>query len=174
MPAVMDQIRAWSANLSYWEQMTLNMVVSGRDLTEADYHLLLDYCMQDAGLVQMPMRPKIDFPRTYPADAKARYRLERLFNLRNVNALASGQELKFGPQLTAVYGNIGAGKTGYARPLGCAGLRVATGTSCQTPQLHLSQQSLRKQTSRSQETDRELFLHGHAVSVALNCRGSGY
>ncbi len=121
MPAVMDQIRAWSAELAYWERMALSMILSDRPLSEADYQILLDYCMQDAGLVQMPMRSGIDFPRTYADDAKARYRLERLFNLRNVNALASGQDLQFGPQLTAVYGNNGAGKTGYARPLGCAG-----------------------------------------------------
>jgi hypothetical protein len=48
-------------------------------------------------------------------------RLERVFNVHNVNALADRQELRFGKQLTLIYGENGAGKTGYARILGAAG-----------------------------------------------------
>jgi energy-coupling factor transporter ATP-binding protein EcfA2 len=120
VPGVVDQIRAWATQLAYWEQMALEMVATGKGLTEVNYQVLLDYCMQDAGLVQMPKRPKIEFSRNSASDTRATYRLERLFNLRNVNALPTGQELHFGPQLTVVYGDNGAGKTGYARPLGSA------------------------------------------------------
>jgi recombinational DNA repair ATPase RecF len=45
-----------------------------------------------------------------------------MFNLRNVNALPCGQEILFGEQLTLIYGDNGAGKTGYVRPLGSAAL----------------------------------------------------
>jgi AAA domain-containing protein len=120
MPTVVDQIRAWAAQLDYWERMALEMVATGKELIEADYQALLDYHMQDAGLVQMPTRPKVEFSRPSTAETRTSYKLERLFNLRNVNALPANQELRFGPQLTLVYGNNGAGKTGYTRPLGCA------------------------------------------------------
>lgn len=59
MPGIVDQIRAWAAELDYWERMALAMVISGQELVEADYQSLLDHFMQDAGLVQMPQRPKI-------------------------------------------------------------------------------------------------------------------
>ncbi|MGB2633599.1 MAG: AAA family ATPase [Candidatus Acidiferrum sp.] len=35
--------------------------------------------------------------------------------------MPKGQEIRFGPQLTLLYGNNGAGKSGYARALGSAG-----------------------------------------------------
>jgi hypothetical protein len=38
-------------------------------------------------------------------------------DLRNVNALRSGQSLTLGPRLTVVYGDNGSGKSGYARVL---------------------------------------------------------
>jgi ABC-type sulfate/molybdate transport systems ATPase subunit len=102
--------------------MALEMIASGDPLTEADYQTLLDHCMQDAGLVQMPEvpRPKLEFPQSLSEGPVGRLRLERLFNLQNVNALPPGQELVFGEQLTLIYGENGSGKTGYARPLGCA------------------------------------------------------
>ncbi len=43
--------------------------------------------------------------------------LASIFHHRGVNALAESQSLKFGPQLTLVYGDNGAGKTGYIRIL---------------------------------------------------------
>jgi ABC-type cobalamin/Fe3+-siderophores transport system ATPase subunit len=49
------------------------------------------------------------------------FTIERLTNLRNINALPPAQDLTFGSQLTIIYGPNGSGKTGYMRPLGCAG-----------------------------------------------------
>ena len=43
--------------------------------------------------------------------------LVSIFHHRGVNALAEDQTLKFGPGLTIVYGDNGAGKTGYIRIL---------------------------------------------------------
>jgi AAA domain len=122
MTRVIDQIRTWAADLKYWEQMALEIIACRDSLTEADYQLLLDFCMQDAGLVQMPTtaRPRLEFPKELSEGTGSRFRLERLFNLQHVNALPSGQELTFGEQLTLIYGDNGSGKTGYTRPLGSA------------------------------------------------------
>ena len=66
-------------------------------------------------------RPALTFPiRLADKPDAAGYSVERLFNLRNVNALPAAQEIRFGPQLTVVYGANSSGKTGYTRPLGCA------------------------------------------------------
>ena len=43
--------------------------------------------------------------------------LVSIFHHRGVNALAENQTLKFGPDLTVVYGDNAAGKTGYIRIL---------------------------------------------------------
>jgi ABC-type multidrug transport system ATPase subunit len=43
--------------------------------------------------------------------------LDSIFHHKGVNALAEDQSLKFGKNLTVVYGDNGAGKTGYIRIL---------------------------------------------------------
>jgi len=48
-------------------------------------------------------------------------RLDAICDVTGVNALAVGQRLEFHPQLTAIYGENGSGKSGYARVLGSAG-----------------------------------------------------
>jgi hypothetical protein len=122
MGTVVDQIRVWATNLKYWEQSALELIANGAELTENQYLRLLDLCMHDAGLVQLPssQRPPLSFPTHASGGDGSGYRIERLFNLQNVNALPSGQEIVFGERLTLIYGDNGAGKTGYARPLASA------------------------------------------------------
>lgn len=122
MARVVDRIREFAAaDLKYWEQSALDKISSGCVLDAKDYDELLRDYMMDAGLVPMEARPRLSFPiEAAPTLARSKRRLERLFNLRNVNALPEGQEIRFGPQLTLVFGDNGVGKTGYTRPLGCA------------------------------------------------------
>jgi hypothetical protein len=122
MARVIDQIRTWAADLKYWEQATLELIASGTEMTEVHYQRLLDLCMHDAGLLQIPssQRPPLSFTTHTGEGRGSGFRLERLFNLRNVNALPCSQEIVFGDHLTLIYGDNGAGKTGYARPLASA------------------------------------------------------
>jgi ABC-type oligopeptide transport system ATPase subunit len=121
MAGTLELIRDWATELPYWEQAALERIASLQTLTEHDYEELLNYCMQDAGLIPTTARPQLSFPTKLPGLSKRTgHKLERLFNLQNVNALPSGQEIRFGDQLTIIYGGNGAGKTGYTRPLGCA------------------------------------------------------
>ena len=48
---------------------------------------------------------------------RRRYPWNQYFHHKGVNALAEDQTLKFAPGLTIVYGDNGAGKTGYIRIL---------------------------------------------------------
>ena len=123
MTALIDQIRFWAAaELRYWEQAALEKIVNSKALDDADLEELLIYFTQDAGLAPLPdSRPRLVFPENPAIEPDfIPERLERMFNLQNVNALPRAQEIRFGPQLTLIYGNNGVGKTGYARPLGCA------------------------------------------------------
>jgi len=121
MPGVFDQIREWASELKYWEQSALEKIARGDVLRDDDFRDLLNDFMMDAGLVEMQARPRLSFPTQPSASTPHRkVRLEKLFNLKNVNALPEGQEIRFGPQLTLIFGDNAAGKTGYARPLGCA------------------------------------------------------
>lgn len=122
MAKVVDRIRAWSAELKYWEQAALELVAKGASITEAEYQRLVDLCMHDIGLIRLPgsSRPPLSFVLQQRAPAQANYRLRRIFNLQNVNALPCGQEIVFGEWLTLIYGDNGSGKTGYVRPFGSA------------------------------------------------------
>jgi ABC-type molybdenum transport system ATPase subunit/photorepair protein PhrA len=122
MSTLLSQIRTWAADLKYWEQSALEKIITGTEITESDYSDLLNACLQDAGLSPISSsRPRLSFPaRLIEADQSNKCALVRMLNLQNVNALPSGQELRFGPNLTLIYGDNGAGKTGYARPLGAA------------------------------------------------------
>jgi len=118
-----DRIRAWAIELPYWEQAALEKILGGVQFKEEDFEDLLNYCMEDAGLRERAgvKRPTLCFSSQPIGAAKPKsFRLEALSNLRNVNALAPAQRISFGSQLTLIYGNNGAGKTGYTRPLGCA------------------------------------------------------
>lgn len=123
MAGAIDVIRDWAGGLQYWEQATLEQIVSGRAFSDDDHNYLLKLFLEDAGLSpkQPGDRPSLSFPTKLVEAANAGgVQLERLFNLREVNALPSGQEIRFGSQFTLVYGSNSAGKTGYSRPLGCA------------------------------------------------------
>ncbi|HTC64829.1 MAG TPA: AAA family ATPase [Candidatus Saccharimonadales bacterium] len=122
MSAILEQIREWANGLKYWEQAALEKIAAGVRFTDEDYKELATLWEQDAGLAAIPSaRP----PHRFSSEAKSvgsrpKCRLLRLYNLNEVNALPQSQELPFCPQLTLIFGANGAGKTGYARPLGCA------------------------------------------------------
>src|ERR1700691_3600335 len=102
MSTVLNAIRTWAADLKYWEQSALEKIIIGNEISESDYSDLLNACLQDAGLSPISSsRPRLSFPaRVIEADQSNKCTLVRMLNLRNVNALPSGQELRFGPNLT--------------------------------------------------------------------------
>jgi recombinational DNA repair ATPase RecF len=123
MRGSIDQLGSWAnAELKYWERAALAKIAGAGELTENDINELLQYFLEDAGLVPIPSRrPPLSLLDGEAAESDIRpCRLNRISDLRNVNALPNGQEIRFGPQLTVVYGNNGAGKSGYARALGAA------------------------------------------------------
>ncbi|MBC8449290.1 MAG: hypothetical protein H8D78_16200 [Chloroflexi bacterium] len=122
MASVLGEILEWATSLQYWEQAALHKVLRGKPFTEDDYQELLTYLLEDAGLIDSGgQRPVLGFAqRSTEADQRP-IRLVAISDLQNINALVEKQTLTFSPNLTAVSGRNGSGKSGYARVLGCVG-----------------------------------------------------
>ena len=116
--SVLEEILEWSRDRPAWQRDTLRRLVQNGELSEDDIRDLCEICKSAHGLAEQ-----------YRSDPLAKKHLKRnetgsaqvtlvsIFHHRGVNALASGQTLKFGPKLTVVYGDNAAGKTGYIRIL---------------------------------------------------------
>ena len=123
MTNVFSEIVQWVETRPYWEQMAFEKIFLGFQCVEADYDELVQYILEDAGLVTpTSKRRELMFKTATTSDhSKDRVKILQLSNMQNVNALVPGQTLTFGPAITAVFGANASGKSGYARVLGCAG-----------------------------------------------------
>lgn len=125
MPSVLAEIRQWGNTLPYWEQAALDKILAGAQLTNLDYDELLQYLLEDEGLAEPKSpHPQLQFNNDITTEYQSsigQLRLEKIYNMENVNALIPKQIITFGPALTALFGANGSGKSGYARVLGCAG-----------------------------------------------------
>ena len=123
MRGSIDQLGSWAkSELKYWERAALAKIADYTELTDDDINELVRYFVEDAGLAPIASsRPPLPLLDGEAAESgRPPCRLNRISDLRNVNALPNGQEIRFGPQLTLIYGDNGAGKSGYARALGAA------------------------------------------------------
>lgn len=115
---VLQEILAWSADRPTWQRDALRRLVATGELSDDDIHALTEICKGDHGLVEKP-EAKLLATEHVPAagEMAAAVSLASIFHHQGVNALAEDQTLKFNPGLTIVYGDNGAGKTGYIRIL---------------------------------------------------------
>lgn len=115
---VLEEIREWSQERPAWQRDALRRLVLNGDLSEDDIGALADICKSVHGLVQQPDIAPLTKNHVPDKSAEsAPVSLVSIFHHRGVNALAEGQTLKFAPNLTVVYGDNAAGKTGYIRIL---------------------------------------------------------
>lgn len=166
MAGILDEIRSWARGLKYWEQATLEKILSRPELNDDDYGELLGFWEQDAGLAPVAApRPEPHFPGGSSRTAsRPRVRLLRLYNLSDVNALPQGQDLPFGPQLTLIFGANGAGKTGYARPLGAAAF--TRGTREVLPNMEHGED----EAAAEPTADIDVSIEGHGEPVSVHWR----
>jgi energy-coupling factor transporter ATP-binding protein EcfA2 len=115
---VLQEILIWSAGRPAWQRDALRRLITAGELSDDDLHDLTEICKGGHGLAE-----KIDFSplskeHVPTRDAvSAAVSLESIYHHEGVNALAKDQTLKFCKGLTLVYGDNGAGKTGYIRIL---------------------------------------------------------
>lgn len=111
--AALADILKWSADIPAWQRDALRRLCGQAKLEPADLTSLVSICKgaeEGSPLDATHVRD--------PAASHAVVSLGALHGLSNVNALASGERLSFGKSgLTVIYGDNGAGKSGYARVL---------------------------------------------------------
>ena len=117
---VLTEILKWSQGLPAWQRDALRRLASS-SLSENDYRELACLAKKGDGipitelLVASPLEAT-DLPSV--AENGRVVALEKLYNLKNVNAIIPGQTLSFASTgVTVIYGDNGAGKSGYARVL---------------------------------------------------------
>lgn len=115
---VLQQILEWSQNRPMWQRDALRRLVINGDLSNDDFQSLTKICKMAHNLAEsQEVAPLEKEHIPNKGDGSVPVSLESISHHRGVNALAERQTIKFGPNLTLVYGDNAAGKTGYIRIL---------------------------------------------------------
>lgn len=118
--SIPEKILDWAKTLPLWQQDALRRLFLQSHLTEEDKAEVRRMMLLEGGLETTAPTP-IQLSRahmTNPHTGGAVVRLTGLTDVKGVNALVEGQSLAFSPEgLTVIYGENGAGKSGYARIL---------------------------------------------------------
>lgn len=117
-----DQILAWSLSRPSWQRDALRRLFAQGALSAADGDELLQLCKLTAGLLDSGEHLQAVVLAAEHIGGQQtsveKITLVSIANIQNTNALASGCTLALAPDgLTVVYGDNGAGKSGYARIL---------------------------------------------------------
>lgn len=116
---ILQEIHGWSKDLSAWQQDAIVRLYTDRNLSAADLEDLYALAKGEAGIPDPEGRaPKKlqDAQVAPPADSARLVQLAGIKDLNNVNALVNGGYLPIAlAGLTVIYGENGAGKSGYSR-----------------------------------------------------------
>ncbi len=115
---LLQQILEWSQDCPLWQRDALRRLVLNGELSDDDVRTLTEICKTAHGLAEpQEVAPLAKDHIPEKSNGGVPVSLESIFHHRGVNALAENQTLKFAPNLTVVYGDNAAGKTGYIRIL---------------------------------------------------------
>lgn len=120
--SLLNDILVWaSQNLTPWQRDAMRRLFLQQELSTQDYDDLYAMLKSAHGLPDIQNRQSIPLAkeRLPVQDTRASpVILRALRDLKNVNRIAPGQELKFSPKgITVIYGGTATGKSGYARVL---------------------------------------------------------
>jgi energy-coupling factor transporter ATP-binding protein EcfA2 len=102
----------WSQGLPEWQRGLMRKLCDG-PLDEAGRAAVLAVLCGDPDAPDLPPLELANLPADEAEHGVVE--LREIRNLRNVNRLAGGQKLRFGPGLNIVFGENGTGKSGYGR-----------------------------------------------------------
>jgi hypothetical protein len=114
---VYRDVLEWSAPLPRWQSELLRRVLRGKELTAEDVSELAAAAVNENELQASSYAALSEADLPAVAATGAQRVLVSVGQVRQVNALRPDQTLKFGPQLTVVYGDNASGKSGYCRVL---------------------------------------------------------
>lgn len=116
---ILQEIHAWSKDLTAWQQDAIARLYADRTLSAADLDDLYALAKAAVGIPDPEGRvhKKLLDAQVAPQANQTRYvLLTAIKELANVNALANGARLPIARAgLTAIYGENGVGKSGYSR-----------------------------------------------------------
>jgi hypothetical protein len=116
--AILTEILEWSADRPAWQRNALKRLFSKGALVSDDFNELVELCKAAHGLSK-PSSPGVltNSDLRITGGAADAVSLVSVTHHVGVNALAPEQTVAFGPNLTVVYGQNAAGKSGYTRIL---------------------------------------------------------
>lgn len=110
----LKEILEWSKARPVWQRDALKRLTKKDTLSEQDIDELTALCLDDS--LQSAALEEADL--SSPASGLPPVQLKSVGNVQNVNALAENQRLNFLDKgVTIIYGDNGAGKSGYVRIL---------------------------------------------------------
>ncbi|MCX5577235.1 AAA family ATPase [Kaistia terrae] len=117
--SIWDELNSWGKSIVAWQRHIISHAVRDGMLSseriDEVYRLFLREKGLDKGDEELP-----DVPESVTGRAAVEgtpLALQAVRSLNNVNAIPDVSHLTFGPQLTVIYGQNGAGKTGFSRVL---------------------------------------------------------
>lgn len=116
---ILQEIHAWSKGLASWQQDAIAKLYVDRTLCAADLEHLYALAKAEAGIPDPEGRQaqRLEDAQVAPkVDPSRMVLLAAIKDLANVNALANGARLLIARTgMTVIYGENGAGKSGYSR-----------------------------------------------------------
>ena len=114
MAAIEDDIIKWVRKTPVWQRNLIKRITRGEAIDSVYIESVTNAIVGNSVAEETPVLTLSDLPSGAPAGATTR--LVSVGELENINALLGGQNLTFGLDgITVVYGDNGAGKSGYAR-----------------------------------------------------------
>lgn len=119
MEPIINRIVDWAKNQEYWKQYIGYNILCGRSQQEDFINNAYIYYLKYAGLYSEEVEEEtLDFDSLQIRNDSAQdFKLCKIANVVGVNNLKANQTLPIGDNLTIVYGENGAGKSGYIRLL---------------------------------------------------------
>jgi len=118
-----ESLETWLSSKPYWEQYVWKLNLEKDSLTDEDIDQCYQYLFEHLGLVDSsPNKSAISFKNEIVVAPEApisiaKKKIAEVKNFEDVNALSPDCSVKFGPNLTLVYGSNGSGKSGVGRLL---------------------------------------------------------
>lgn len=117
-----ENLETWISSKPYWEQYVWKTNLEKDSLTDEDIDQCYENLSEHLGLIApLPQKPALSFKKEVvvaPEEVSAvKKKIMEVKNFEDVNALSPDCSIKFGPNLTLVYGSNGSGKSGVGRLL---------------------------------------------------------
>jgi hypothetical protein len=116
--SIWQALDAWASNLKPWQRAILAHAITSGRLTDGQLDEIYLFFLQEIDLTEQKEGSNHVALAVSGRPASVLFdklRLDRIDGLIGINALPAGAALTFGQGLTVIYGQNGAGKSGFAR-----------------------------------------------------------